>query len=197
MLQAPTASAKEKYMSLARDIADSIEKSSWIRKMFEEGSRLKAVHGDENVYDFTLGNPDVDPPSEFFNRLKELTTSSLKGVHGYMSNAGYPRTRQSIAEKVSREQGCAIAPDCIVMTCGAAGALNMVLKTILNPGDQVIVPRPYFVEYGFYIRNHGGEMVLADTNDDFSLDIDAIGRAITPSTRAILINSPNNPTGRV
>lgn len=184
-------------MAVAKKIAESIERSSWIRKMFEEGARLKAIHGEENVYDFTLGNPDVDPPAEFFRQLKQLSSSASKGVHGYMSNAGYPETRTSIAQKVSREQGIQVPMEGVIMTCGAAGALNMVLKTILDPGDQVIVPRPYFVEYGFYIQNHGGEMVLAETNEDFSLNVGNIESAITDRTRAILINSPHNPTGTV
>ncbi|HOO71315.1 MAG TPA: pyridoxal phosphate-dependent aminotransferase [Spirochaetota bacterium] len=184
-------------MPIAHDIAQSIEKSSWIRKMFEEGTKLKALYGAENVYDFTLGNPDVEPPEQFFDELKKLSDTPQKGIHGYMSNAGFPDVRKSIAEKVSREQSCIVSMDGIIMTCGAAGAMNVVLKTILDPGDQVIVPKPYFVEYGFYAKNHGGEMVLVDTNGDFSLNIENIEKAVTDKTRAIIINSPNNPTGAV
>lgn len=184
-------------MAISKDIRESMEKSSWIRKMFEEGGRLKAQFGEENVFDFSLGNPDLEPPDEFFRRLKSLAESRVPGVHGYMANAGFMDVRTSIAGKVSRENGVMVGPESIVMTCGAAGGLNVIFKTLLDPGDQVIVIRPFFVEYASYIKNHGGEMVLAESSDDFSLNIDSIARAITERTRAILINSPNNPTGKI
>ncbi len=184
-------------MSVSTYIMNSMERSSWIRKMFEEGAKLKAKHGEENVYDFSLGNPDVEPPEEFYRVMKELAGEHEAGIHGYMPNAGYPHVRDAIADKVNREHDVNLQGDHIIMTCGAAGGMNVVLKAILNSGDQVIVPKPYFVEYGFYIANHGGKMVLADTKEDFSLDLDTIKEAITDKTRAILINSPNNPTGRV
>jgi len=184
-------------MTIADGIRESIEKSSWIRKMFEEGARLKAEFGEENVFDFSLGNPDLDPPVEFINKMRSLTSADIKNVHGYMENAGLPEARKAIAEKVSRDHGADMEPGNIIMTCGAAGGLNVVLKAILNPGDEVIVIKPYFVEYGFYISNHNGTMVLVETNEDFSLNIDAISRAITPKTKAVLINSPNNPTGKI
>ena len=184
-------------MSVSTYIMNSMEKSSWIRKMFEEGAKLKAKFGEENVYDFSLGNPDVEPPQKFYQVMKELAEDHEPGIHGYMPNAGYPWVRDAIANKVNREHGVNLTGSHVIMTCGAAGGMNVVLKTILNNGDQVIVPRPYFVEYGFYIANHGGKMVLVDTKEDFSLDLDAIGEAITDKTRAILINSPHNPTGRV
>jgi aspartate aminotransferase len=184
-------------MSIAGHIKESIEKSSWIRKMFEEGIKLKAQFGEENVYDFSLGNPDLDPPAKFFEILRGLSGEIKKGAHGYMPNAGYTDVRQAIAAKVSKEQGIAVPPENIVMTCGAAGGLNAVLKTILNPGDEVVVSKPYFVEYNFYISNHNGVTKLAESNPDFSLNIDNIKKAITGKTKAVLINSPNNPTGRV
>jgi len=184
-------------MTIADGIRESIEKSSWIRKMFEEGARLKAEFGEENVFDFSLGNPDLDPPVEFINKMRSLTSADIKNVHGYMENAGLPEARKAIAEKVARDHGADMEPGNIIMTCGAAGGLNVVLKAILNPGDEVIVIKPYFVEYGFYISNHNGTMVLVETNEDFSLNIDAISRAITPKTKAVLINSPNNPTGKI
>lgn len=184
-------------MSVSRYIEESMKASSWIRKMFEEGTKLKAQYGEDKVYDFTLGNPDVEPPEMFFKVLKETVMRSKKGAHAYMPNAGYPDVREKISLKASKEQGVPIPMENVIMTCGAAGALNTVLKTILNAGDEVIVPRPYFVEYGFYIANHGGKMVLADSLPDFSLDIKNISRAINDKTRAVLINSPNNPTGRV
>jgi aspartate aminotransferase len=184
-------------MSIAAHVQESIEKSSWIRKMFEEGIKLKAMHGEDNVFDFSLGNPDLDPPDRFFDVLRKFAQEKGKGVHGYMPNAGFPSVRSAIAAKVAREHGISITADYIVMTCGAAGGLNTVLKAILDPGDEVVVPRPYFVEYNFYISNHGGVTRPADTSPDFLLNLGSIAEAITPRTRAVLINSPNNPTGRI
>jgi aspartate aminotransferase len=184
-------------MPAADYIKKSMENASWIRKMFEEGIRLKARFGDENIFDFTLGNPDLDPPGEFFQVLRRLSAVVAKGVHGYMPNAGYPAVRKAIAEKVSREHGISVSADNIIMTCGAAGGLNVVLKTILDPGDEVIVSRPYFVEYNFYIANHGGAIRLADSDSDFSLNVGNIANLITKKTKAVLVNSPNNPTGKI
>ncbi len=184
-------------MTIAEGVRQSMEKSSWIRKMFEEGARLKEEFGAENVYDFSLGNPDVDPPEKFFAVLSRLASEKQKGVHGYMPNAGYPEVRQAIAEKVAREHGVSQKAEGIIMTCGAAGAMNTVLKAILNPGDEVVVSKPYFVEYNFYISNHGGVLKLAESKEDFSLDIASIEKAITEKTRAVIVNSPNNPTGRI
>jgi aspartate aminotransferase len=184
-------------MSIAGYIRESMEKSSWIRKMFEEGIKLKAQFGEENVYDFSLGNPDLDPPAKFFEVLRALAADVKKGAHGYMPNAGHGDVRQAIAAKVSKEQGVTVPLENIVMTCGAAGGLNAVLKAILNPGDEVVVSRPYFVEYNFYIANHNGVTKLADSNPDFSLNVENIRKTITGKTKAVLINSPNNPTGRV
>ncbi len=184
-------------MSIATKMAGFIESSSWIRKMFEEGARLKSIHGKDNVYDFSLGNPSLDPPGEFRRYLKSIVDNETPGVHAYMPNTGYAHVRKAVAELVAREQGLTPGEDDVIMTCGAAGGLNIILKAILNPGDEVITPAPYFVEYGFYADNHGGKLVPVKTKDDFNLDIDAIERAITPKTKAVLINSPNNPTGQV
>jgi len=184
-------------MSIAKGIRDSIEKSSWIRKMFEEGAKMKAQFGAENVFDFSLGNPDLEPPEEFFSTLQAMLKERKPGSHGYMPNAGFPSVREAIAGKVSREHGVTVRPEGVIMTCGAAGGMNTVLKTILNPGDEVIVLKPYFVEYGFYIGNHGGKMVLVDTAADFSINVGNIKQAITERTRAVIINSPNNPTGKI
>lgn len=183
-------------MAIANKIASHISRSSWIRKMFEEGERLRQQHGAENVYDFTLGNPDVDPPEAFRRELLSLAEHPQPGMHRYMSNAGYPETRSAVAAKLSRESGMAVGADHVIMTCGAGGALNVVLKTVLNPGEEVIILAPFFVEYKFYIDNHGGVPVEVWTDrNTFQLDIDAIEKALTPKTRAILICSPNNPTG--
>ncbi|MDY0384686.1 pyridoxal phosphate-dependent aminotransferase [Trichlorobacter sp.] len=183
-------------MAIATKIAGHISRSSWIRKMFEEGAKLRQQYGDDNVYDFTLGNPDVEPPAAFGEALRQLANHPLPGMHRYMNNAGYPETRSAVAAKLSRDAGLAVTAEQVVMTCGAGGALNVVLKTILNPGEEVIILAPYFVEYKFYIDNHGGVPVEVWTNrETFRLNLAAIEAAITTKTRAIIINTPNNPTG--
>jgi aspartate aminotransferase len=168
-----------------------------IRKMFEEGALLKKQYGADHVFDFSLGNPDVEPPPAFHRVFLKLAEEDRKGSHGYMPNAGYSEVREALAGKASREQGLTLDGSCIVMAVGAAGGLNVVFKAILNPGDEVIVPRPYFMEYRSYTGNHGGKLVEVDTLPDFSLDLDAITAKLSPKTAAVLINSPNNPTGRI
>ena len=184
-------------MTIAKKIEGFIEKSSWIRKMFEEGTRLKKQYGEENVFDFSLGNPNLPPPAGFDDILKEEVAAMDTGGHGYMPNTGYPRVRESIAGFVNKEQDVDLSGDDIVMTCGAAGALNIVFKAILDPGDEIISPTPFFVEYRFYVDNHGGVLKTVPTHDDFTLDLSAIEAAITGKTKAVIINSPNNPTGQV
>ena len=165
--------------------------------MFEEGARLKAIHGADNVFDFSLGNPDLEPPEAFKQQLKQVAENPDPGLHAYMPNTGYARTRQAVAEFLTREQETEITENEVIMTCGAAGGLNIILKAVLDPGDEVITPAPYFVEYGFYADNHGGKLVAVPTRPDFTLDIGAIESAVTEKTRAVIINSPNNPTGQV
>jgi aspartate aminotransferase len=184
-------------MPVSKFIKESMTKSSWIRKMFEEGIRLKKEFGAENVYDFSLGNPDLDPPEKFFETFKEFAGKKTKGAHGYMPNAGSVEARNAIAEKVSKDHEVKTSADQIVMTVGAAGGLNAVFKTILDPQDEVIIIKPYFVEYNFYVTNHGGVPVHVDSKADFSIDVDNIKKAVTGKTRAVLINSPNNPTGKI
>jgi len=184
-------------MTIAKKIEEALSGSSWIRKMFEEGARLKAKHGPDNVYDFSLGNPNFNPPESFRNSLIDISNSSVKGNHAYMPNVGFPYVRKSVAACVSAEQQTDISANEIIMTCGAAGALNVIFKTILDPGDEIITPSPYFVEYNFYADNHGGILKTVPTKPDFSLDITAISSAINNKTKAVLINSPNNPTGRI
>ncbi len=183
-------------MAIATKIAGFIERASWIRKMFEEGERLRRIHGADKVFDFTLGNPDVEPPPEFAAEFRKLAEHPIPGMHRYMNNAGYDETRGAVAEVLAEASGMAVEGRHVVMTCGAGGALNVVLKTILNPGEEVIILVPYFVEYKFYIDNHGGvpREVWTDRTT-FQLDIPAIEAAITDKTRAIIICSPNNPTG--
>lgn len=184
-------------MTIAKKIESLIAKQSWIRKMFEEGTRLKAEHGAQNVYDFSLGNPKLPPPEKFNEVLKDTVDSSAPGDHGYMPNIGYPQVCAAVAEYLSKEQQVSITQKEVLMTCGAAGGLNVIFKAILDPGDEVITPAPYFVEYNSYADNHGGTLKTVSTKPDFNLDIDAISAAISEKTKAILINSPNNPTGYV
>lgn len=183
-------------MAISTKVSGFIERASWIRKMFEEGTRLKAIHGDDNVFDFTLGNPSTEPPEAFHKAFLELARNPLPGMHRYMNNAGYPETREAVAQHLSRTAPAPVEGRHVIMTCGAGGALNVALKTILDPGDEVLILAPYFVEYIFYVDNHGGTTKSVPTlKDSFQLDIDAIEAAIGPKTRAIIINSPNNPTG--
>lgn len=184
-------------MAVAAKIQDAIERSSWIRKMFEEGARLKALHGPDKVYDFSLGNPDLEPPEKFRQVLGSIISESPPGAHAYMPNAGYEETRAAVAGYVSREQGVRVGSEHVVMTCGAAGALNCIFKALLDPGEEVIVSAPYFVEYGFYADNHGGQIRVVATGDDFTLDLGAIAKAINSRTKVVLINSPNNPSGQI
>jgi len=174
-----------------------MEEGSWIRKMFEEGSILKRQYGEENVFDLSLGNPVMEPPVEFVQELRRLAESPLPGMHRYMANAGYPETRAVVAKQLSMETGIEFTMDDIVMTCGASGALNVVLKTILNPGEEVLVFAPYFVEYDNYIDNHGGVSRILPTDDQFIPRLDVLESAITAKTKAVIVNSPNNPSGVV
>ena len=185
-------------MPVATTIRDAMTRSSWIRRMFEKGAELARVHGARNIYDFTLGNPFLEPPSGFYDGLAALAERRSEGLHRYMPNAGFPEVRAAVAENL-RKRGVfpGITGSNVVMSVGAAGGMNVTLKTILNPGDEVIVFVPYFAEYLFYITNHNGVPVLAETNDRFDIDVDKLAKVITPRTRAIIINTPNNPTGRV
>lgn len=184
-------------MSISDKIKDSIEKSSWIRRMFEEGAKLKAEFGAENVYDFSLGNPDLEPPAEFFKVLEKMSSTRVAGIHGYMPNSGFMDVRNAVAAKIGKEHQLKIDGNSVIMTCGAAGGMNIIMKTILDPGDEVIVIKPFFAEYGFYISNHQGVMVQVNSSPDFSINTENIEKAITDKTRAVIINSPNNPTGKI
>jgi len=184
-------------MAIAEKIQGFITQSSWIRKMFEEGIQLKREYGADNVFDFSLGNPNVEPPEALQQALREVAGADIPGKHAYMPNAGYPETRQAVAGYLSGEHGLNLTGENIVMTVGAGGALNVIFKTLLNPGDEVLIPAPYFVEYRFYVDNGGGATRVVPTRDDFSLDLPAMEAGINGRTKAILINSPNNPTGKV
>ena len=184
-------------MPVAQAVKDALDSSSMIRRMFEEGIELKKKFGPDKVFDFSLGNPDLEPPEAFRQTLLRLVTEDAPGSHGYMPNAGFPHVREALARKTSHEHGITLDWRHIVMSVGAAGALNTVLKAVLNPGDEVIVSRPYFMEYRAYITNHGGKLVEAAADDSFNLDIDTVRAALSEKTAAVLINSPHNPTGRV
>ncbi|MBW2058372.1 MAG: pyridoxal phosphate-dependent aminotransferase [Deltaproteobacteria bacterium] len=184
-------------MPVSRKIQSDMRNASEIRRLFEEGIRLKEIHGPGNVADLSLGNPIVEPPSEFASTVCDLVRQRA-GMHRYMPNLGFPWVRAAVADALTA-QGYfdALGPQHVMMCAGAAAGMNVVLKTILNPGEKVVVVAPYFVEYRAYVENHGGELTVVQPAEDFSLDVGKIGAAITRRTRAVIINSPNNPTGVV
>ncbi len=165
--------------------------------MFEDGARLKQERGADKVYDFSLGNPCFPPPPAYLEALREEAAAPGGGGYAYMPNAGYPETRSAVASVLREKRAVAVEGRHVVMACGAAGGLNVVFKTLLDPGDEVIVLSPFFPEYLLYVDNHGGTARIVETRRDFSLDPDGIAEAVTPRTRAVLLNSPNNPTGRM
>ena len=184
-------------MSISDRIQKSMAQGSWVRRMFEQGASLKQQYGEENVFDLSLGNPVMEPPVEFHQELKRLAENPLPGMHRYMENAGYPETRAAVATQLTLETGTKFTMNDIIMTCGAAGALNVVLKTILNQGDEVIIFAPYFPEYTNYIDNHGGITRVVPTDEQFIPKLDILETTIGAKTKAVLINSPNNPSGAV
>jgi len=184
-------------MAISAKIRRSMAEGSWIRKMFEEGALLRKRYGEANVFDLSLGNPIVEPPAELKKELRKLAENPVPGMHRYMSNAGYPETRAAVAKQLQAETGLKFTAGDIVMTCGAAAGLNVVLKTILNPGDEVVIFSPFFVEYINYIDNHNGVARIVPTDSDLLPDFAALRAAINEKTKAVIINSPNNPTGVV
>jgi len=184
-------------MSVSQKIKEAMERGSWIRRMFEEGGEMKARLGADKVSDFTLGNPDLEPPPRFKEALVEAARDPNPGLHSYMTNAGLLHTRQVLAGYLSDMYHQDFGPGDLVLTCGAAGALNVVFKAILDPGDEVLVLAPYFPEYLFYADNHGGTARVVETDPSFQLDLKTLEKALGPRTKAVIINSPNNPTGQV
>ena len=172
-------------------------KNSAIRAMFEEGNRLAAEFGRENVYDFSLGNPNFPAPSHVKTAILDiLENEESTFVHGYMSNTGYPDVRAAVAESINSRFDTGFNENNIIMTAGAAGGLNVILKTLLNPGDEVLVFSPYFVEYGNYVNNYDGVLITVPTDDaTFMPNCERLEAAITSKTKALIINTPNNPTG--
>lgn len=182
-------------MAVSNKVKGSMEQGSWIRKMFEEGISLKQQFGEENVFDLSLGNPIMEPPQEFFDELRRVAENPIAGLHRYMPNAGFVETRDAVAAQLREETGQDFTANEIIMCCGAGGALNVILKTLLDPGDEVVIFAPYFVEYFFYADNHGGACKVVPPNDDFLPDLDAFENAIVENTKIVLLNSPNNPSG--
>lgn len=173
------------------------DQEGWTRRMFEEGIKIKKLYGEDNVYDFSLGNPVMEPPKGLQRTLAETLLHPSKGMHRYMTNSGYEDVRSEVAEYLGELYGLSFNPSHVFMTTGCAGGLNILLKSILNKGDEVLVPSPFFWEFKNYIENYGGIMKLVRSTEDFQLDIDAMGQAITGKTKVVLLNSPNNPTGVV
>ncbi len=184
-------------MPASPEIREAIRQGSWIRKMFEEGARLKSAMGQDNVFDFSLGNPYGAPPEELLEEIRKLAAAPPGDLHRYMPNAGFAEVRKEVAASLERSTGLPFRGEHVIMTTGAAGALNVALRAILSPGDEVLVIAPYFAEYLFYIGNVRGVPVVAESAEDFQLDIGAIRAALSDRTKAVIINTPNNPTGAV
>ena len=182
-------------MIVSKAVADNLGRASWIRRMFEEGARLKQERGADKVFDFTLGNPEVEPPAAVIEAARRILASKEPHLHAYMPNAGYPQVRAAIAKRLSAATGLPYTANHVIMTVGAGAALNTVLKALLDPGDEVITVAPFFVEYVYYAENHGGKLVVVPPKADLTPDTAKIEAAITPRTKAIIVNSPNNPSG--
>ena len=163
--------------------------------MFEEGLELKQVHGPENVFDLSLGNPLLEPPPEFKQALAEIANEPDAGLHRYMPNPGFIETRAAVAEALTDESGTQFQASDILMTVGAAGAINVALRSLLDPGDEVIIIAPYFAEYIFYVQHANGVYREAQSRPDFLPDLDSLKSVLSERTRAVIINSPNNPSG--
>ena len=183
---------------IAKEIEQNLTQSSWIRKMFEEGVRLKAIHGEDKVYDFSLGNPIIDPPPAFFKALQDYAHNPIKGGHSYIPNQGLPAARLKVATHLEGRFGSiGVNENTVIMTSGAAGALNVALKSILNPGEEVIIFTPFFVEYKFYVGNANGQAVYCPLAEDFTIDLELLESKITEKTKVIILNNPHNPTGQL
>ena len=184
---------------ISNNMQEQVKGSSVIRAMFEEGKKLAEIHGAENVYDFSLGNPSAEPPQEVHRAILEIINEENPLlVHGYMNNSGYPDVRAVIAGFLNEKHGTAFTMENILMTVGAAGGLNVIFKTLLNPQDEVVVFAPFFGEYRSYVRNYGAELVVIPPRvTDFQPDLEELPGRITPKTKVVLVNSPNNPTGAV
>jgi len=184
-------------MVVSSKLQRHMAEGGWIRAMFEVGLALKQQHGERNVFDLSLGNPVMEPPEQFHHELRRWAGQVTPGMHRYMPNLGYAETRAAVAAQLAAETGLPFTINQVAMSCGAAGGLNVVLKTLLNEGDEVIIFAPYFAEYIYYIDNHGGVSKVVSCDEGFNPDLHALEAAITPRTKAVLINSPNNPSGAI
>ncbi len=184
-------------MAIAANVRENMENSSWIRRMFELGVALKRERGEENVFDLSLGNPVVEPPAGFFDELRRLADAPPSGAHRYMPNAGYAETRAAVAAALSSETGLAYEAEHVMMTVGAAGALNVVIHALCDPGDEALIFTPYFAEYLFYAANHGASPVVVGCDSNFAPDVADLERKLTPRAKLVILNSPNNPSGAV
>lgn len=186
-------------LMISKQMQAQVQNSSVIRAMFEEGKRLAAIYGAENVFDFSLGNPSVDPPAEVKTAIMDiLNEEGSASIHGYMNNSGYEEVREAIADSINQKYGTAFSHHNIIMTVGAAGGLNVILKTLLDPQDEVIVFAPFFGEYRNYISNYNGSLVIIPADpSDFQPNLELLQEKITAKTKAVIVNSPNNPTGVV
>lgn len=184
---------------IAEKMRPLVENNSAIRAMFEEGKRLAAIYGPENVYDFSLGNPNVPAPEAVNRAITDIVAEEASTkVHGYMSNAGFEDVRDTVAQSLNRRFGTQFHLENILMTVGAASGMNVIIKTVLDPGDEVIVFAPYFMEYGAYVRNYDGVLVtVSPDTSSFQPNISELKEKITRRTKAVIINTPNNPTGVV
>lgn len=183
--------------AIAAAVAARVKTASFIREMFEKGRRLRAEFGDANVFDFSLGNPTATPPSAFFEALRAVAAEKNTELHRYMPNAGFDDTRAAVAKFLSRQYRLQLDAGSIIMTSGAAGGLNVTLRAICDPGDEIILLAPYFPEYLPYVDQAGARSVIVDTDAVFQPDAEKLAAAITPRTRGVIVNSPNNPTGAV
>jgi len=176
-----------------------VSNSSIIRAMFEEGKRLSEIYGEENVFDYSIGNPNVEPPESIKKVISKILNEETPNlVHGYMNNSGYEDVRDAISTFLNKKNDLNLSLNNIVMTCGAAGGLNIILKSILNPDDEVITFSPYFGEYNNYVQNFNGKLIISPTDtENFEPDLKALSEVITSKTKALILNNPNNPTGVV
>ena len=176
-----------------------VSNSSIIRAMFEEGKRLSEIYGEENVFDYSIGNPNVEPPESIKKVISKILNEETPNlVHGYMNNSGYEDVRDAISTFLNKKNDLNLSLNNIVMTCGAAGGLNIILKSILNPDDEVITFSPYFGEYNNYVQNFNGKLIISPTDtENFEPDLKALSEVITFKTKALILNNPNNPTGVV
>jgi len=182
-------------MAISRKVREQMNNSSWIRKMFEQGRELSKIHGEQNVFDLSLGNPLLEPPPEFKTELQRLIDEEAPGTHRYMPQAGFPEVCAKVAEVLAEESGTAFTGSDVLMTVGAAGGINTILRSILDEGDEVVLIAPFFGEYVFYVEHQTGVSKIATCDENWLPDIASLEATIGPRTRAVIINSPNNPTG--